>query len=179
MSTFNNNKPKRTVTIVLACITGAVGLLFAILGAERATAFLGKAFDFLWYRFKGFIVGCLILLPVWLIWWIISSIIDRVQAGRAREATTIRQVRPVQSVAGTVYPVPPKAQPAPRMRPVCPACGEEVTDNGRFCRRCGWDFARPIEEAPAPNAEAVEQVQEQEKNTEPEQTESAANETQI
>lgn len=158
MSTFNNNKSKRIVTTVLLCVTGAVGLLFAILGAEKASRFFAQAIEFIWYRFKGFVVGCLFLLPIWLIWWIVSSIIDNVQARRERESRrTIYASQPSAGTTGmaTETPVattsninvPNSSSGRPILKPVCPSCGIEVKDNGRFCRNCGWDFTRPIEEA--------------------------------
>lgn len=146
MNTFRNTKVKNIITIVLLCITGAVGILFAILGATRAVIFLGNVLDFVWNRLKGFIIGVLMVFPLWLLWWLISLIIDRARANRAERERIARQNAPA-------------APAAPRMRPICPKCGSEVLDAGRFCRKCGWDFTRPIEEANAMQETPIEDTE--------------------
>ena len=128
MSSINNTKSKRIITVCLICLTAAVGILFAILGANKAMDFLGEVISFVWERFKGFVVGIFIVVPLWLLWWAISAIIDKVRSVRAKYA-------------------------AENAKPVCPKCGAEVPEHsGRFCRTCGWDFTRPIAEAQAVNA---------------------------
>lgn len=121
----------------MICLTVAVGIVFAILGAQEALKFLGKTIEFFWNRLKGFTVGTTILIPIWLIWWLVSVIIDKVEAGRARRAKTA-EIRARMPRTGIATPI---------MKPICPSCGREVIDNGRYCRNCGWDFTRPIEEA--------------------------------
>ena len=119
---YEKSKAQRVITTVLICLTVAVGLIFAVLGADEALEFLGDMIEFIWVRFKGFVVGALIVVPLWLLWWIISSIIDRVRINRMRAEAEAR-------------------------RPVCPRCRSQIMDNGRFCKFCGWDFTRPAAEA--------------------------------
>lgn len=154
MSRFKNSKVQKTITTVLLCITAAMGLVFAILGAPRAVVFLREVTDFVWDRFKGFLVGCLIVFPIWLLWWLISSIIDKVSLNRAIRD---REKRRIPQAEGSPIVIIKK----PGVRPICPSCGIEVADTGRFCRCCGWDFTRPAEEAEAEREAWGEQAEQE------------------